>query len=77
MIPITSYRSTSHRGPVARRVAKSLLLLPIIGCVLACVSCNEQGPPVIDTTPLGDGLKVIGYAVVGAAVLMVLGKLVK
>jgi hypothetical protein len=31
----------------------------------------------VDTTPLGDGLKVIGYALVGAAVLGVLGKLVK
>jgi hypothetical protein len=31
----------------------------------------------VDVSPLGDGLKVIGYAVVGAAVLGVLGKLVK
>jgi hypothetical protein len=31
----------------------------------------------VDTTPLGDGLKVIGYAIIGAAVLAVLGKLVK
>jgi hypothetical protein len=31
----------------------------------------------VDTTPLGDGLKVIAYAVLGVGVLGVLGKLVK
>ena len=31
----------------------------------------------VDITPLGDGLKVIGYAVLGVGVLGVLGKLVK
>jgi hypothetical protein len=31
----------------------------------------------VDTEPLGLGLKVIGYSVVAAAVLGVLGKLVK
>ena len=31
----------------------------------------------VDLSPLGDGLKVIGFAMVGAAVLGVLGKLVK
>jgi hypothetical protein len=77
MIPIISPRPASHRVLVARRVAKSLLLLSVIGCGLACVSCNEQGSPIVDVTPLGDGLKVIGYAVVAAAVLLVLGKLVK
>lgn len=60
-----------------RRVIKSLMILPVIVCVLACVSCQEQGPPLVDTTPLGDGLKVIAYAVLGVGVLGVLGKLVK
>jgi hypothetical protein len=51
---------------------------------MALSSCNEEGinkqaPPVVvtDTQPVGDGLKVIGFALVGAAVLGVLGKLVK
>jgi len=61
----------------ARRVAKSLLMLPVVACAMALASCVDQAPPIVDTTPLGDGLKVIGYAVVGAAVLLVLGKLVK
>jgi hypothetical protein len=61
----------------SRLAGRSMLLLPLVGCVLACVSCTEQGPPMVDTTPLGDGLKVIGYAIIGAAVLAVLGKLVK
>jgi len=51
--------------------------LALVACVLACISCQDQGPPIVDTQPLGDGLKVIAYAVVGAAVLGVLGKLVK
>ena len=51
--------------------------MPIIGCALACISCQDSGPPIVDVSPLGDGLKVIGYAVVGAAVLGVLGKLVR
>ena len=62
---------------MSRIAGRSLLLAPIIGCVLACISCQDSGPPIVDVSPLGDGLKVIGYAVVGAAVLGVLGKLVK
>ncbi len=77
MIPIVTSQLTAHRCSTQRRVARSLLLLPVIVCALASVSCQEQGPPMVDTTPLGDGLKVIGYALVGAAVLGVLGKLVK
>ena len=47
---------------------------PIIGCALACISCQDPSQPIVDVSPLGDGLKVIGYALVGAAVLGVLGK---
>jgi hypothetical protein len=77
MIPIAISRLSSGCRRLAPRDARSLLLLPLTGCLLACVSCTDQGPPIVDTTPLGDGLKVIGYAVVAAAVLAVLGKLVK
>lgn len=77
MIPIVLSQLSADRCSAQRHVAKSLMILPIIVCALASVSCQEQGPPMVDTTPLGDGLKVIGYAVVGAAVLGVLGKLVK
>lgn len=69
-LSFTCCRFRQHAG-------RSLLLLPVIGCALACVSCQDQGPPIVDVSPLGDGLKVIGYAIIGAAVLAVLGKLVK
>jgi hypothetical protein len=78
MIPIILFKLTANRCSTQRRVTKPLMiLLPVIGCLLACVSCQDQGAPIVDVSPLGDGLKVIGYAVVGAAVLGVLGKLVK
>ena len=77
MIPIVSSRLTANRCFTQRRVAKSLLILPIIGCALACVSCTDQTQPIVDVSPIGDGLKLLGFAVVGAAVLGVLGKLVK
>lgn len=78
MIPIVTSRLSSTCCRLKQRAGRScLLLLPLAACALACVSCQDQGPPMVDTTPLGDGLKVIGYAVVAAAVLGVLGKLVK
>ena len=78
MIPIVSSQLTAKRCSAQRRVAKSLLILPIIGCVLACASCTDQeGSGMIDTEPLGLGLRTIGYSVVAAAVLGVLGKLIK
>jgi hypothetical protein len=51
-----------------------LLLIPAAGLALACSSCAESKsdatPPIItDTAPVGDGLKVIGYAVVAFGVL--------
>ena len=61
---------------------KSLLLLPLAGLFLACASCSEPSsvpppPPVTDTRPVGDGLKVIGFALLGAAVVAVLGRMLK
>ena len=76
MNPITISQLTARGFSQLRGVAVALKLLPLVACVLACVSCQEQGPPIVDTIPLGEGLKVIAYAVVGAAVLGVLGKLV-
>ena len=61
---------------------RRLLLLPAAGLVLACASCSEPAPdppapPVTDTAPVGDGLKVIGYALLGAAVVCVLGRMIR
>ena len=78
MIPIITSRLTSSCIRITRcHDSRSLLLLPLLICSVACASCQDQGPPMVDTEPLGLGLRVIGYAIIGAAVLGVLGKLVK
>jgi hypothetical protein len=58
-----------------------LLLCPFAAC-LSLASCNEETPavrppPVTDTKPLGDGLKVIGFALIGASVVVTLGRLLR
>lgn len=69
--------------PFARHNLKKLLLLPVAGVILALSSCNEDeakhAPPVTvtDTQPVGEGLAVIGFAIVGAAVVIVLGRLLR
>ena len=68
--------------PCQRRPIRKLLLLPAACLVLACASCSEPppelpSPPVTDTAPVGDGLKVIGYALLGAAVVLVLGRMIR
>lgn len=68
---------------VSTRWSRKLMLLPLLGAVLACASCGEEEPPpppkpptpVTDTKPVGAGLKVIGFAVLGAAVVCVLGRM--
>jgi hypothetical protein len=65
-----------------RHSLKKLLLLPVTGLFMACASCSDSPPtppppPVTDTSPVGDGLKVIGFAMLGAAVVCVLGRLVR
>jgi len=64
---------------------RRLLLLPLAAGALATAgaSCSQSAPspvphPIVtDTTPVGNGLKVIGYALLGGAVVMVLGSMVK
>ncbi|MDQ8192454.1 hypothetical protein [Roseibacillus persicicus] len=59
------------------------MLLPMLGTMLACASCSEEEPAkpsppppaVTDTEPVGAGLKMIGIAVLGAAVVCVLGRM--
>ena len=64
--------------------ARVLHLVPILGIALALASCSGGGLssempayPVTDTQPVGDGLKVIGYAFLGAAVVAVAGRLIR
>jgi len=56
---------------------KSLILLAGGAAVLLLAGCGHPAgvPPTPDMAPLGDGLKVIGYALVAAAVVLTLGKL--
>ena len=75
---------TSPLRPRRRRkpTLKKLLLIPVAGLVLACASCSDFDPPpspvpVTDTKPVGEGLKVIAYAMLGAAVVLVLGRMVR
>ena len=82
MTPYSNFR-TSVPSSVLIRWSRKLMLLPLLGAVLACASCGEDEPPptppptvtVTDTEPVGSGLKVIGFAVLGAAVVCVLGRM--
>ncbi|MGJ8724597.1 MAG: hypothetical protein ACSHYB_08575 [Roseibacillus sp.] len=67
---------------VSSRWSRKLILLPFLGAVLACASCSKEEPPkptpppqITDTKPVGAGLKVIGFAMLGAAVVGVLGRM--
>ena len=78
MITPVKHRHVSGRRDKSRRL-KTLLLL--LGCLMAVGACQDAPPPkpppvpVTDTRPVGKGLEVIGYALLGAAVVVVLGRL--
>ena len=52
-----------------------LRFLLIAACLMA-TACGRHGgaPPPPDLEPIGEGLKVIGFAIVGAAVILGLGR---
>ena len=82
IIPIIQSHSTCSRSLVSRRTTRSLLLLPVIASVMAVSSCEgDSSLPGLeitaDTTPIGEGLKVIGFAVLGASVVVVIGKMLR
>lgn len=68
-------RQRTHTGKV--------ILLPVAAAVMALGSCNEEPAKpaphvtVTDTKPVGEGLTVIGFAIVGATVVVVLGRLLR
>jgi len=52
--------------------------LLIILAALCLASCGtHSGPPAVDMRPVGDGLKLIGYALVGVAVVIVMGTMLR
>jgi hypothetical protein len=64
---------------------RSLLLSVYLAVPLlfgACGKAPKPAPPppqpiVADVKPLGDGLEVIGFAIIGAAVVITLGRLLR
>ena len=53
-------------------------LLPLIPVVLLLVACTTStGPAAPDMGPVGDGLKVIGFALIGVSVVVTLGRLLR
>lgn len=69
-------RKRNHTGKV--------VLLPVAAAFMALGSCNDESATkstpqvtVTDTEPVGAGLTVIGFAIVGAAVVVVLGRLLR
>jgi hypothetical protein len=59
-----------------------MLLVAITGAVVALASCSGGPPdppsfPVTNTEPVGNGLKVIAYAMLGATVVVVAGRLIR
>lgn len=74
------------RTRITNRPFRKWFLIPLAGLALglALVSCSgSRTPPapppvpVTDTAPVGEGLKVIGYAMLGAACVVVLGRLIR
>jgi hypothetical protein len=72
------------RLPIRQNRKRFLIPLAGLVLVLALASCSggesppkPSPPPVTDTRPVGEGLKVIGYAMLGAACVVVLGKLIR
>jgi hypothetical protein len=76
--------TTVRRFPIRQNRKWFLIPLAALVAVLALASCSggDSSPapppvPVTDTQPVGEGLKVIGYAMLGAACVVVLGKLIR
>ncbi len=80
------YPGQSALEPRRRSPHQKSFLIALAGlvAVFACASCSvapSPAPPpqvpVTDTQPVGDGLKVIGFAMLGAACVVVLGRLIR
>lgn len=61
---------------------RKFLLLPAAGAMLTLSSCKDDTPAsplhsITDTAPVGEGLKILGYAVLGSAVVTTLGKIAR
>jgi tellurite resistance protein TehA-like permease len=73
----------SYQKSASRHTPLLWLLLPLVGLSFAVASCSggssrprQPTVAVTDTKPVGEGLKVLGYAVLGASVVVVFGRLI-
>jgi hypothetical protein len=55
------------------RTAVLVASLPVI----LLTSCSPAAPPVPDMGPVGDGLKVIGFALIGVSVVITVGRMIR
>lgn len=57
---------------------RCLPIAGICGCSLLLVACKDGQPPQMpDLSPIGNGLSTLGYAILGAAVVLTLGRLIR
>ncbi len=76
-------KTTVRRFPNRQNRKWFPILLPGLALILACASCSESPSPkpppvpVTDTRPVGEGLKVLAYALLGASCVIVLGRLIR
>jgi hypothetical protein len=52
-------------------------LLTLVPVVLLAACTTHTGPVAPDMGPIGDGLKVIGFALIGVSVVITLGRLLR
>ena len=68
-------RRSRHRKWWILSIAAVTLALALGSC--SGGSSSPPSSPVTDTRPVGEGLKVIGFAMLGASVVLVLGKMLR
>lgn len=54
---------------------KCTLIVLAALCLASCAT--PGGPPAVDMRPVGDGLKLIGFAIVGMSVVLALGSIIR
>lgn len=52
-------------------------LLTLVSIVFMAACTTSTGPAAPDMGPVGDGLKVIGFALLGVSVVITLGRLLR
>ena len=55
----------------------ALLCVMAVGLLLLLACSSPAGPPPIDMGPIGDGLKVIGFALLGMSVVITVGRFLR